>query len=96
MSTAEYIYELLDAEDKRIIAYHFHPVSELGIVWPRVHLSKTEPVDLRRAHPPTGRVSVEAILRFAILDLGVEPRSGGWEDDFKRSEEAFIRYRTWG
>ncbi|MCC7107156.1 MAG: hypothetical protein IT307_18645 [Chloroflexi bacterium] len=54
VSTAEYIYELLDQDERLIIGCHDHPVlmSERGVTWPHIHLTRTEPRDLRHAHPP--------------------------------------------
>ena len=48
-----------------------------------------------RLHPPTGRVSVEAVVRFLIEDLDVVPRRDDWGAILDRHEEAFRRSRTW-
>jgi hypothetical protein len=96
VSTAEYIYELLDEDARRVIAYHWHPVGRSAATWPHVHLPKGTPFDLAQAHAPTGRISIEAVLRFAIQDLGVEPLRRNWREAMAKSEQLFLRQRSWG
>jgi hypothetical protein len=96
VSTAEYVYELLDGDRRRVIAYHWHPVGRSAVTWPHVHLPKGTPFDLAQAHAPTGRISIEAVLRFAIQDLGVEPLRRNWREAMAKSEQLFLRQRSWG
>jgi hypothetical protein len=94
--TAGYEYEFFSREGISIIAYHWHPTGQSHITWPHIHLPKAEVFDFSKVHPPTGRISVEAALRFAITDLGVVPRRGKWQQQFDRSERVFREFRTWG
>jgi hypothetical protein len=50
---------------------------------------------LHKLHLPTGRVSIEAVVRFLIEDLDVVPRRRDWSAVLDRHEEAFRRSRTW-
>lgn len=96
VTTRGYIYELLHAQGQRLIAYHWHPDTRKEITWPHLHLpGHTTPLDLRKAHVPTGRVSVEAVLRFAIDELQVQPMRGDWRTVLSETEAAFHKWRTW-
>lgn len=44
---------------------------------------------LQRWHLPTGPVAIEDIIRFCIVDLGIEPLDAGWGDILKRSYDRF-------
>ncbi|MEA2584912.1 MAG: hypothetical protein QOF33_2997 [Thermomicrobiales bacterium] len=94
VTTVAYSYELLDRSEHRLIAYHWHPdprSDENFPSFPHLHVGRqfahsALPEDFRphasalvRAHPPTGRVSLESILRLAIQELGVEPLVERWE-----------------
>jgi hypothetical protein len=37
------------------------------------------PKDLHKAHIPTGRVSLEAVIRLAIEEFGITPRRSDWQ-----------------
>jgi hypothetical protein len=50
---------------------------------------------LHKLHLPTGRVSLEAVVRFLIDDLDVVPRRADWRAILARHEEASGRARTW-
>jgi hypothetical protein len=49
---------------------------------PQVHVRALAPEDqatLRRAHLPSPELSFADVVRFAIVELGVEPRRPDWE-----------------
>jgi len=98
-STAEYIYEVSDQTDDLIAAFHWHPVSaQIGdeARWPHVHAyGARDTITLHKLHLPTGRVSLEAIVRFLIVDLDVRPRRSDWERILEQQEQAFRRTRSW-
>jgi hypothetical protein len=73
--TAGYVYQFLYADnDRECLAYHWHARGASPIVWPHIHVpGPVAPVDLTKAHLPTGVVSLPAVLRCAIGDLGVRP-----------------------
>ncbi|MCW2995219.1 MAG: hypothetical protein JWQ18_2714 [Conexibacter sp.] len=48
-------------------------------------------LDLNRAHLPTGWVTIEEVIRFLIVDLGMVPPCGDrWPDVLEQSERAFF------
>lgn len=49
----------------------------------------------RRRHLPTGRVSLEAVLRLLLTEFDVRPRRPDWDGVLAVREEAFERSRTW-
>ncbi len=97
-------YELLDMNERRVIAYHWHP--DTSLAFEPVHVGRqfahsSLPADVRthaaalvRAHLPTGRISLESVIRLAIRELGVEPIKREWEAILNETEEAFKRDRT--
>lgn len=79
---------------QEIIAYHWHP-GVTGFDAPHVHFKTlTNPVALRNAHFPTGRTSLEAIVRLLVRQLHVEPRPG-WGRMLNRTEQHFAHARSW-
>lgn len=75
-----YRYLLRLPSGRQLLAYHWHPVGRSPIVTPHLHLrSHPAPVDLTHAHLPTGPVTLSAVLRCAIAELGVEPLRADWE-----------------
>jgi hypothetical protein len=52
------------------------------------------PGDFHNAHIPTERVSFEAVVRFAIVELGVEPLRNDWRTALKATEDAFKAHKT--
>ncbi len=52
-------------------------------------------LDLDRAHVPTGWVTIEEVIRFLIVDLGVAPPCGDtWPDELGKSERRFYEEFT--
>ena len=73
-----YNYEL-QAGGCPLLAWHWHPVGRSPITWPQLHLhGGSGAVDLSKAHLAMGTVTLPAILRGAIMDLGVVPRRCDW------------------
>ncbi len=48
---------------------------------------------LHKRHVPTGRVSIESIVRFAIEELGTQPLIPNWNDVLDQGQRRFDRYR---
>jgi hypothetical protein len=42
---------------------------------------------LQKLHIPTGRVTIEQVIRFLIADLGVPPLISNWDEELRTSEE---------
>ncbi len=53
-------------------------------------------MDLDKAHLPTGWVLIEEVIRFLIVDLGIEPPCGAeaWPEILDRSERRFFEEFT--
>lgn len=83
--TVGYAYTLHDRALRELLAYHWHPSGPSPVVWPHVHLGLgLVRSELARpfvgAHLPTGSVTLTAVLRAAITDLGVEPLRDDWRE----------------
>lgn len=61
-----------------------------GLLSPAAHAP-----ELARAHLPTGRVSIEEVLRMAITKLGVEPLREDGKEFLDRTQQAYEAWRTW-
>lgn len=90
LQTVGYRYEVLDADEREIVAFHWHPVGVSPITYPHLHLSgrlapidlgpREEPVRLGEMHLPTGgMVTLADVVRLLISEFGVVPRRGDWE-----------------
>jgi hypothetical protein len=87
--TAGYWFEFLHADERELLAYHWHPTGASPIIWPHVHVSgPTAPIDMTRGHLPTGPVALPWVLRYAIADLGVRPLRADWQDVLREAEQA--------
>lgn len=96
VSTAGWIYDLADSRDEPIVAFHWHPEGSGRVTHPHAHVhGRHDTVELAKLHLPTGRVSIESVIRFAIEDLGVAPRRPDWERILEQHELAFRREQSW-
>jgi len=68
-----------------------------GARWCRHHLQGDVPlplgagVSLNALHLPTGFVTVEEVLRFCIVDLGVAPLAADWHE---RLEQSYAKFKS--
>jgi hypothetical protein len=98
VSTRAYWYALEDNAGHEVIAYHWHPEQTPHRASPHLHIGQGAGVahrDLRDAHLPTGRISVEEFIRCLIVDFHVPPRRSDWEAILTRAQQAFEEWRTW-
>jgi hypothetical protein len=75
-----YFYSLQNEAGQEIVAFHWQPSAEHPD--PHMHLGVGAQLgrkDIARAHIPTGRISLEEVLRFAITELGANPLREDWE-----------------
>lgn len=87
MHTTSYFYELLDREQRGILAYHWHPHGPSPITYPHLHVGgQTAPVGLIQAHLPTGRISLVDVVRMTISEFGVTPLRADWQSVLDRAE----------
>lgn len=78
-----YQYALLDAAEREILAYHWHPSGRSSILDPHLHLGPAGQIrqrDLASAHLPTGMISLPDIIQLAIESFGVVPRVESWRE----------------
>ena len=107
VSTLRYIYGIWENPDKCLLAWHYHP--DLDVSFPHIHVydRKTEeekkagqkPGILHALHIPSGRVSLEDVIQFAIIELGVIPdrkREKDWQQVLKETSARFEANKSWG
>lgn len=93
-----YWYQVRRTGGPEVIAFHWHPRGQGGnIPFPHLHLGHAiGPVAIgAKAHVPTGRVSLEAVVAFLIRELGVRPLRPDWDDVLAANQAAFDAKRTW-
>jgi hypothetical protein len=94
VSTVAYFYQLDDCAGAELASWHWHP--QTGLRYPHTHVSGSRLG--KQAHLPTGRVSIESVIRLLLIDLKV-PAAKGHADDYQeilaKAEDDFIGYRSW-
>jgi len=94
-----YAYELLDREERELVAYHWHPAGISPVTDPHLHLSgRLAPLDLGpgdapipfgEMHLPTGPVTLADVVRLAITEFAVTPRRSDWETVLRQHRDPF-------
>lgn len=98
VKTTAYFYTLEDRDGREIISYQWHPTGKGALPYPHLHLGDAAEVvraELQGAHIPTGRLSLEQFLRFAIETFRVRPRRHDWRDVLFGTRRRFEQWRTW-
>jgi hypothetical protein len=83
-----YQHALWDRDGREIVAYHWHPDGESDVITPHVHLGAGAAVGhagLRDAHLPSGLVTLDDVLRLALVNLGAEPLRRDWREVLEAS-----------
>ena len=76
-------------DERLILSYHWHPNGRSRVKTPHLHVGgRTTPVDLSKAHLPTGFVTLPAVIRMTITEFGVEPLRADWRDVLAEAERA--------
>ena len=78
----EYYYTVLNSAEQEVLLYHLHPRGSSSVTTPHLHLKQGAQVghpEVRGAHLPTGAVSLNAILRVLIDEMGVSQLRPDWE-----------------
>jgi hypothetical protein len=94
VSTAAYFYQLDDSSGREMASWHWHPGT--GLAYPHVHVAGG--VLPKQSHLPTGRVSMESVLRLLLTDLQVPPtrsHAHDYEKILAKVEGDFIGHRSW-
>lgn len=98
--TRGYWYHIVTEDQAEVILFHWHPDSQSDLPWPHAHVGSSQitshAVLSGFKHVPTGRVSLESVIRSLITDMGVVPKRPGWEAVLDDSEDRFRQWRTWG
>jgi hypothetical protein len=69
-SAGELLREGRRGQEERLFAYHWHPTGASPVTWPHLHV--LDPASaLRKVHLPTGRISLEEVLRLAVVEFAV-------------------------
>jgi hypothetical protein len=87
-----YMYIVEDHRGHELFSYHWHPDSP-EVKFPHLHV---EHPTLKKAHLPTGRISLEEVLRLLITDFGVCPLKSNRDEILTETLGKFSTYRTWG
>jgi hypothetical protein len=85
-----------EQNDRALISFDWHP--DTRVKSPHIHIGSgalAEGSALMKAHIPSGRVSVEEVLRFGIDELGVVTLREGWDEALAASQQRFEDYRSW-
>jgi len=92
-----YFYQLRERDGPEVIAFHWHPGRPNQPPFPHVHVqSRVGSVEIsHRFHIPTGRVPIEAVVRFLITELDVQPRRDDWARVLDDGEQQFNARRSW-
>lgn len=92
-----YFYTFSEQNGREIIAFHWHPESRDQPDFPHIHVNSPSGASAihRKHHVPTGRVSLESVVRFAIVELRVRPLRPDWERVLDASQADFDVRRTW-
>lgn len=81
---ARYLFAFSDGDDREFLGFHWNPFA-LGQerTFPHLHVGQVAsgrgnvlPDRFHKLHIPTGVVTAQAIVRFAIEELGVQTRAG--------------------
>lgn len=99
VTTRGYQYSFDDASTgHEIISFQWHPDQRNAVQFPHLHIGYGSGVTfggLIKSHVPTGRISIEAMVRFAINELKVTPRRDDWEETLMTSLAHDDANQTW-
>jgi hypothetical protein len=97
VSTRAYTYTLEDADEREIVAFHWHPAGRSPVTRPHLHLGPGCGVEaaVSKVHFPTGRISVGDFLWTLIDGFDVPARRDDWQNVLDASRDVFEEWRTW-
>ena len=100
VTTRMYEYSLLDRDETELLVYHWQPDADR--TYPHLHVSAAlsvrrraledkQAIDLDGLHLPTGRVSLEAIVRMLIDEFEIAARypEADWRRRLEETEAVF-------
>ena len=91
VSTGGYAYAI-DSDDTggEIYSWHWHPDGPSACTWPHAHVQ--QPLG---DHFPTGRVALEDVVRWLILEAHIDPIRPDWPDVLEANRAQYNELRTW-
>jgi hypothetical protein len=98
VQTVAYTYAFDDVDANELVGFHWHPRGPSPVTWPHLHVGPAAQVGAYIApstHIPTGRVSLEEVIRLAITELGVDTERDDWADVLDETQTAYETWRTW-
>lgn len=101
VSTKYYLYSILDADRKDLIGFHYHPdLDDDPVLYPHIHVyadadERYSFFDLHRRHIPSGRVALEDVIEWLIVELEVKAIREDWESVLNATREKFKQVQTW-
>ena len=97
VSARGYAYEMQTSSGELVWSYHWHPSQRVPN--PHSHLGRTQLAEdavlYQKAHNPTGRVSLESVIRACITEYGAAPMKDDWDKTLTLREGDFQIWRTW-
>jgi hypothetical protein len=98
VTTLAYEHELVDANNRRMFALHWHPQGVSTVTTPHLHLGPGVLVDgcalTPKAHLPMPRATFEQAIRWVVEVIG-SPLCDDWADRLKAAEDPHLEHRTW-
>lgn len=96
VTTTRYFFTLSTADEREIVAYHWHPQNQ-SVTYPHLHIGSARGAGdvATRAHYPTGRVTLEMFVRMLINEFNVEPLEPDWVKILAATERKHERRRSW-
>lgn len=101
--TVEYWYQIDCPEDSQVLTYHWKPESDTTSLEqaPHLHIGSSVVANdaplmrktFSKLHIPTGRVSIESIVRFLIIEIKVHPSVIEWETVLDEGQRLFDTFR---
>ena len=101
VSTREYIYSILDEAKNDLIGFHYHPeLDDDPVLYPHIHVyadadKRFAFFNLHKRHIPCGRVALEDVIEWMIVELKVKPLRDDWMDVLVATRAKFKTMRTW-
>ncbi len=93
MSTRKYDYNIMQAK-QLLFGWHWHPASKRSPVkYPHLHVPSSLAYSTK--HIVTGRVALEDVLKFAMVELGAQPSDATASARLDEISERHKTHRSW-
>lgn len=99
LKTLQYTYRIQGADEKNCLRWEYVSRDVRDKLFCRHHFQAPiryqlagKNLSLEEVHLPTGWVTIEEIIRFLIVELGVAAKAAGWDGILRQSEQQF---RNW-